>query len=144
MPMQESEPLTSSEPAGNGVVALVAPPPARHNGSDGRSASRPPAVSYLGFRTTNAGREYTLRVTGGLGPRQFVLLITHAMFASGGMRFQDAPLLCFARMQRDLAADPDLHPGPLVELTVEELVAFRRAGEKHPQGRKRRPVADPG
>jgi hypothetical protein len=144
MPMQESEPHASTEPAGNGVVALVGPQPARQSASEVRSASRPPAVSYLGFRTTNAGREYTLRVTGGSGPRHFVLLITHAMFASVGMRFQDAPGLCFARLQRDLAADPDLHPGPLVELTTEELVAFRRAGERHPQGRKRRPVADPG
>ena len=48
---------------------------------------RPPAVRYLGFRTTADGREYSLRVAGELELRLFVLLITHEVFASREARF---------------------------------------------------------
>jgi hypothetical protein len=119
--------------AANGLqpVAEGASPPAR------RGKPRPPAVCYLGFRTTADGREYSLRVSDGLEPRFFVLLIRHQVFAAREARFQDAPDLCFARLQRDLAADPDLIPGPRLVLTAEELREYRNARERRPPVRKR-------
>ena len=94
-------------------------------------------MRYLGFRTTALGREYSFRVGGELEPRLFVLLIAHEVFASQAARFQDAPDLCFARLQRDLAADPGLLPGPHLVLTTEELLDYRVARGKPPPSRKR-------
>src|SRR4051812_39482026 len=73
--------------------------------------ARPPAVRYEGFQTTKVGREYSCRVTDPVGLRHFVVLITHQAFAAREVRFQDAPDLCFARLSRELAAQPDLVPG---------------------------------
>ena len=100
--------------------------------------ARPPALCYLGFRTTDEGREYTLRVTSALEPRYFVLFIPHAAFAARQTRFQDAPDLCFGKLQRALAADPDLLPGERMALTSQELLDYREARERKPAGRKRR------
>jgi len=131
LPKQELEQLPAGEPTRPEVGTAVA----------SHRAPRPPAVAYLGFRTTEAGREYSLRVTGGLAPRLFVLLITHEVFASREARFQDAPDLCFARLQRDLAADPGLLPGPRLVLTAHELLEYRDARERRSPGRKRRSSA---
>lgn len=96
-----------------------------------------PSVRYLGFRTTADGREYSMRVTAGFDHRHFVLLIPHEVFASREARFQDAPDLCFARLQRDLAADPGLLPGPRLVLTTRELLDYRLAQDKRSPNRKR-------
>ncbi len=104
------------------------------------AAPRAGAVSYLGFRTTCDGREYALRV-GGLEPRFFVLLITHEAFAARQARFQDAPDLCFGKLQRELAAHPDLLPGLRIVLTDDELLQYRKAREKPNVGGKRRAPA---
>jgi len=106
--------------------------------NEGRGRVRPPAVFYIGFETTQEGREYSLRVAGGLEPRLFVMLIPHEAFASRAARYQDAPDLCYGKLQRQLTADPDLLPGPRVVLTAEELLDYRIARDRRPQGRKRR------
>lgn len=95
-------------------------------------------MRYLGFRTTAEGREYSLRVSDGLAPRFFVLLITHEAFASREARFQDAPDLCFARLGRDLMADPGLLPGPRLVLTAQEIFDYRVAQEKRLPSRRKR------
>jgi hypothetical protein len=135
--------LPNGEPdqlAGVELTAAAAPAAAAGGASLAGAAGkpRPPAVHYLGFRTTGTGREYSLRVTGGLGPRLFVVLIAHEVFASGEARFQDAPDLCFTRLQRDLAADPDLLPGPHLVLTAREILAYRTARERRPPPGRRR------
>lgn len=100
--------------------------------------SKTPTISYLGFRATADGREYALRVTDGVTPRFFVLLITHEAFASHEARYQDAPDLCFSKLSRDLEADPDLVPVPRVEVTVRELREYGAARERPSPGPKRR------
>jgi hypothetical protein len=102
---------------------------------------RLPAVSYVGFRTTDDGREYTLRVSDGLTARLFVLLVTREAFAARELRFQDAPDLCFGKLQRELEADPDLLPGARLVLTTRELLDYRHAQERKPATRTRRPAA---
>jgi hypothetical protein len=99
--------------------------------------SRPPAVQYVGFRTTTNGREYTLCATGGVEPRLFVLLIPGDAFVKHAVRFQDGPDLCFRRLQRELTADPDLLPGGGFVLTTEELLDYRE-GRAQPANERRR------
>ena len=100
--------------------------------------SKTPTISYLGFRATADGREYALRVTDGVTPRFFVLLITHEAFATREARYQDAPDLCFSKLSRDLEADPNLVPTPRLELTVRELREYGAARERPSPGPKRR------
>ena len=120
--------------------AVVAPVPALAPGEGKRADSaraRPPAVQYVGFRTTAAGREYTLCASGGLEPRLFVLLIPGEAFVSHAVRFQDGPDLCFRRLQRELTADPDLLPGGGLVLTTEELLDYQQ-GRAQPANERRR------
>jgi hypothetical protein len=100
--------------------------------------SKTPTIFYVGFRATADGREYNLRVTDGLAPRLFVLLITHEAFATHEARYQDAPDLCFSKLSRDLEADPDLVPAARLELTVRELREYSTAREKRSPGPRRR------
>lgn len=108
------------------------------NSPDDKPRPRPPEVRYVGFSSTADGREYSFRVTDGIEPRQFVLLIGHEIFAAGEARFQDGPDLCYSRLQRDLLADPDLRPGPRLILTAQELLEYREARTRRPAGVKRR------
>jgi hypothetical protein len=126
------------------------PPADRSSGLETESASpagepggkkrvtKPPVVHYLGFRTTADGREYTLRVRDGLESRLFQMLITHADFASRLTRFQDAPDLCFTKLQRDLEADPRLLPGPAAVLTARDFLDYHHAREKRSPSPRRR------
>jgi hypothetical protein len=77
-------------------------------------------------------------VTEGGEPRLFVVLIPHEAFASHQARFQDAPDLCFAKLQRELLANPDLAPGDSLVLTTQELQDYRTARDHRPPGRQRR------
>ncbi len=99
---------------------------------------RPPAICYLGFRATDEGREYSLRVTGESEPRHFLLFIGHEVFASRQLSFQDAPDFCFARMQSDLSANPDLLPGPRRALTAEDFIEYHRSRQSPASTRRRR------
>lgn len=98
-------------------------------------------VHYLGFRTTDDGREYTLRVTGET-PRQFVMVIGHGHFASGRARFQDGPDLCCAKLTRVLTEEVG-EPAPdcTFVLTGEELLQYQT--DRAPSERKRRPRIAP-
>ena len=80
--------------------------------------TRPPSIRYMGFRCTNEGREYTLRVDGAGDPRVFTVTIPHTAFNSRQTRFQDAPDLCFAKLQRELAANAELPDGLHLVLTT--------------------------
>jgi len=100
---------------------------------------RPPDVRYLGFRTTAEGREYALQVAGGdRETRLFLMFISHESFASHQLKFQDAPGLCFSRLQRELVLDPDLLPGVRQVMGHEEFVEYRVAHEMPALIRKRR------
>ena len=104
--------------------------------------SRTPAVQYVDFRTTDLGREYTLRALGAAEPRLFVLLIPNEAFSSRAVRFQDGPDLCFRRLQRELTADPDLLPDGDMALTTEEISDYR-AGREQPANERRRRKPSP-
>jgi len=66
---------------------------------------------------------------------------TREAFASREARFQDAPDLCFGKLQRELVADPGLLPGPRLVLTTQDLLEYRNARDKRPPVRTRRVAA---
>lgn len=99
---------------------------------------RPASVRYLGFKATELGREYSLSVDGDGGSRLFSVIIPHSAFASRQVRFQDAPDLCFAKLQRELAADPTLAPGAAFVVSDLELAGYLEAQVKRSPERKRR------
>ncbi len=116
----------------------VVRPPSAH------AAPRPASVRYLGFRCTTEGREYTLRVDGEGEPRLFVLVIPHSAFTQKLARFQDAPDVCFAMLQRALAADATLTPGAPQVLTPADLAEYRELQARRTPERKRRRTPNVG
>jgi hypothetical protein len=113
------------------------------HGRRSRPVNRPESVRYLGFESTSDGRRYRLQVGAGDGARLFVFVIPHAAFASREARFQDAPDLCFARLQRELETDAALVPGPPLVLTSADFADYRDRQAKGSERKRRRP-ADPG
>lgn len=100
--------------------------------------TRPPAVRYLGFRSTDDAREYSLRVDGEGEVRVFTMAIPLAAFASRQARFQDAPELCFARLQRELSTRADLPDGLRLVITPAEMDEYRDAQLRRSPDRKTR------
>jgi hypothetical protein len=101
---------------------------------------RPPSLRYLGFESKISGREYRLQVDSEGPIRVFHVVIPHAAFTAREARFQDAPDLCFARLQRDLEADSSLEPGPPIVLTSADLADYRdRQSRRTPERKRRRP-----
>ncbi len=120
-------------------AAPIGPRAAVHSAAAG-AKPRPVSIRYLGFRSTAEGREYTLRVDGEGAPRLFVLVIPHAAFAEKQARFQDAPDVCFAKLQRVLAADALLAPGAPLVLTSADLAEYRETqARRSPERKRRRP-----
>jgi hypothetical protein len=99
---------------------------------------RPPSLRYLGFECTSAGRAYRVRVEGSGDPRVFTLTIPTGAFEARQVRFQDAPDLCFARLQRELASNADLPDGHELAITPAELDEYRDAQLKKSPDRKTR------
>jgi hypothetical protein len=125
------------------LVSDPTPRPASPREIRSREAQLRARIHYVGFRTTEAGREYTLHAIG-TSPRTFVVLITHRAFATGQARFQDGPDICCAKLSRVLAQEAPGAPdsGRQLEFTKEELLEYRDA-HSGPSPRKRtRPDAD--
>jgi len=104
---------------------------------------RPPSVRYMGFEATTEGREYTLRVDGEGDPRTFVFVIPHSAFTSKEARFQDAPDLCFAKLQRDVLGENAPVAGARFVLTSADLAAYRDVQTKRTPEKKPRPPVPP-
>lgn len=96
-------------------------------------------MRYLGFESTSEGREYTLRVDGEGEPRVFVFVISHAAFSAKEARFQDAPDLCFAKLQREILGEAIPVPGARFVLTSQDLAHYRETQIKRSPERKPRP-----
>jgi hypothetical protein len=102
------------------------------------SPTRAPSIRYMGFECTNEGRAYRLRVEGADDPRLVTVTIPTAAFASRQARFQDAPELCYLRLQRELATNADLPDGLELVITVDEMDAYRDAQLRRSPDRKTR------
>jgi hypothetical protein len=99
---------------------------------------RPPSLRYLGFVCTSVGRAYQVRVEGAGDPRVVTLTIPNGAFEARQARFQDAPDLCFARLQRELAANAELPDGLELVITPTELDEYRDAQLRKSPDRKTR------
>lgn len=99
---------------------------------------RPLSIRYMGFECTSAGRAYRLRVEGPGDPREFTLTIPNGAFEARQARFQDAPDLCFARLQRELATNAELPDGAHLVITPSELDEYRDAQLRRSPDRKTR------
>jgi hypothetical protein len=92
----------------------------------------------MGFECTDEGRSYHLRVDGAGDPRLFTVTIPNEAFESRKARFQDAPELCFARLQRELLSNVDLPDGLVFIITPAEIDEYRDAQLRRSPDRKTR------
>ena len=94
-------------------------------------------VEYVGFRTEGALRQYELRVRQPTGEvRDFTLAIPIEAFVAGRVRYQDAPEICFLKLQRALAASTDPLPVSHLGVSNAELEEYRAAhAPRSPQRR---------
>jgi hypothetical protein len=99
--------------------------------------ARAPTIRYMGFECTSEGRSYRLRVDGTGEPRLVTVTIPNEAFGSRKARFQDAPELCFARLQRELDSNADLPDGLELLITIGELDEYREAQQRRSPDRKR-------
>ncbi len=103
-----------------------------------KPALRAASIRYMGFECTTEGRSYRLRVDGAGEPRLVTVTIPNEAFASRKARFQDAPELCFARLQRELDSNADLPDGLELLITPGELDEYRDAQLRRSPDRKTR------
>jgi hypothetical protein len=99
---------------------------------------RPASIRYLGFECTSEGRAYRLRVDGAGDPRLFTVTIPTAAFESRKARFQDAPELCFARLQRELLSNAELPDGLELVISPTEIDEYRDSQLRRSPDRKTR------
>jgi hypothetical protein len=102
------------------------------------AVARPVTIRYMGFECTSEGRSYRLRVDGVGDPRLFTVTIPNEAFESRKARFQDAPELCFARLQRELGSNAELPDGLELAITPAELDEYREAQLRRSPDRKTR------
>ena len=100
-------------------------------------------VEYVGFTTKGATREYTLRVKQTVGdPHDVTLAISTEAFLSRRVRYQDAPDICFIKLQRELASCGETLPARHMSVSDAEIEEYRVAhAPKPPQRRPRPPLA---
>jgi hypothetical protein len=99
-------------------------------------------VEYVGFTSRGAAREYTLRVRPPAGePHDFTLAIPNEAFPARRVRYQDAPEICFLKLQRELAACAEGLPSLRLDVSDADLEAYRLAHSPKPP--QRRPKAPP-
>jgi len=106
-------------------------------------AGSPPGshVAYLGFAAKASSREYTLRVKRGEDFHDFTLAIPNEAFLSRRVRYQDAPDLCFLKLQRELLICVDGLPSASLSVTDADLEEYRSSHA--PRAPQRRPKAPP-
>jgi hypothetical protein len=99
-------------------------------------------VEYVGFKTRETMREYTLRVKQPAGTSDdFTLAIANEAFVAHRVRYQDGPDICFLKLQRELAALDGALPASYLSITDAELEEYKAAhAPKPPQRRPRPPV----
>jgi len=85
-------------------------------------------VEYLTFEAGETSREYRLHVQRGERLHIFTVAIPNEAFLSGRARYQDAPEICFLKVQRELdACKEGAFPPRAYKMTDEELDDYRVA-----------------
>ncbi len=85
-------------------------------------------VEYVGFTVGDTSREYALRVRQPDGESHaFTLSISNKAFLANRVRYQDAPAICFSKLQRELVACGENLPALYMEVTDADLEEYRVA-----------------
>jgi hypothetical protein len=94
-------------------------------------------VEYVGFNAVGAAREYTLLVRRAAGEDhlEFTIVIPNEAFLSRRVRYQDAPEICFLKLQRELLACSDDLPKARLIVTDGDLATYRSAHTPPQRGR---------
>lgn len=92
-------------------------------------------IQYVGFEAKTRIREYSYRVVDPLaGTRVVVFTISNQAFLEKLVRYQDAPDLCYHKLQRELAAASPEQPLPsrfaVSETELGEYRASHRPAKK--------------
>jgi hypothetical protein len=99
-------------------------------------------VEYMGFTVREETRVYTIRVSQPGGSHQaFTLVIPNKAFLERRVRYQDAPEICFLKLQRELTACGDGQPPLQLDITDADLEEYRVAHTPKPN--KNRPRVPP-
>ena len=96
-------------------------------------ATTTPKSQYLGFTVTDDARVYQLRVSRPDGEsHDFRLHISNRAFLANRVRYQDAPEICFLKLERELIASGDSLPASRLQVTDAELADYRETHTKKP------------
>lgn len=99
-------------------------------------------MEYVGFKTENEHREYTLRVRPPGGEARLVVVaIPSSAFLAHRVRFQDGPEICYLKLQRELAGDAQAALPDRLDVTDADLEAYRVAHLPKPRKRASEPPA---
>jgi hypothetical protein len=98
-------------------------------------------VEYMGFTSASKNREYRLRALEGGVFHDFIRAISLEAFTARRVRFQDAPGICFQKLQRELAECDGKWPDAYLGITDSELEEYRTA--QAPKPARRRTKATP-
>ena len=83
-------------------------------------------VEYMDFTANEASREYRLRVRRGTDVHHFTVAIPNEAFLTGRVRYQDAPDICFLKLQKELAAGEEGGlPEPALSMSDQELEEYK-------------------
>ncbi len=91
-----------------------------------------PKSEYVGFTVNRTSRVYNLRVKQVDAEYQYyTLAILNRAFIEQRVRYQDAPEICFLRLERELiACGVDATPASHLCITDEELKEYKEAHTK--------------
>jgi hypothetical protein len=93
-------------------------------------------IQYTGYEPELNCRNYTFQVREkATKARDFILSVKNQSIADCKFKDQDIPDLCYARMKRDLAAETEAQPLPLL-VTISDLELQAYAAEHYPSKRK--------
>lgn len=99
-----------------------------------------PRSEYLGFTVDEKSRRYRLRVCQASGDeRIYTVTIANRAFLEQRVRYQDAPAICFLRLERELLACGDSQPASHLRITDTELAEYREAHTKKGPALRPRP-----
>jgi hypothetical protein len=92
-------------------------------------------VEYLGFQARESTREYAMRVKHlGQDDREYTIIIAIDAFLQNRVRYQDAPEICFQKLQRELDACAEgKEPAKKLKVSNAELEEYRVAHSPKPR-----------
>jgi hypothetical protein len=93
-------------------------------------------VEYLDFTAGEVAREYHLRVRRGAEAHDVTVVIPNEAFLSGRVRYQDAPDVCFLKIQKELTEAEGGVPARTLRMSDEELEEYKVAHTPKSPGRR--------